>query len=97
VLRRRGEVVLWPVYFDSTRSRSEGRRVPRRLAVPSPSIRRLQYALDKLGLKYRVVKDAAHPRLPWRRMGMVLVEKDGSKSRLLRLVAKELSRSDASR
>lgn len=96
-MRRRGEVVLWPVYFDSTRSRSEGRRVPRRLAVPSPSIRRLQYALDKLGLKYRVVKDASHPRLPWRRMGMVLVEKDGSKSRLLRLVAKELSRSDASR
>jgi len=96
-LRRRGEVVLWPVYFDSTRSRSDGRRVPKRLAVPSPSLRRLQQALDRLGFKYRVVKDAAHPRLPWRRTGMVFVEKAGSKSEILMLVARELSRPDSAR
>ena len=88
-LRRRG-VVLWPVYFDLNRSRSEGRRVSRRLAVPSPSVERVRWAVERLGLRCRVVSGVAYPRLPWRRSGFVLVEERVSKGRLIKDVARVL-------
>jgi len=89
-LRLRGWVVLWPVYFDAGRSRGEGRRVPRRLAVPSPSVEALVRAVEALGLRYRVVRGAAHPRIPWRKTGMVIVERVKPKGEIVRDVARFL-------
>lgn len=89
-MRRRGEVILWPVYFDLNRSRSEGRRVSRRLAVPSPSVEKVKWAVERLGLRCKVVSGVAYPRLPWRKTGFVLVEERVSKGRLIKEVARVL-------
>jgi len=91
-MRVRDRIILWPVYFDSTKTRSEGRKVPKRLAVPAPKLSDLQRAAEKLKLKFEVVPDAAYPRSPWRKTGYISILKNDSKSRILKKVAEELSK-----
>ena len=89
-MRNRDETALWPVYFDSTKTRREGRRVPRRLAKPHPTLEMIEMAVKTLRIPYRLVPDAAHPRLPWERGGLIFVKKVKPKSRILREVASKL-------
>ena len=30
------KIVIWPVYFDASKSRKEGRRIPKKLAIKYP-------------------------------------------------------------
>ncbi|MFQ6095472.1 MAG: signal recognition particle subunit SRP19/SEC65 family protein [Candidatus Bathyarchaeia archaeon] len=91
-MREKDRIILWPIYFDSTRTRSEGRRVPKKLAVRSPRLSDIQAAAQKLGLQFEVVPDAAYPRSPWRRMGYISVPKNRPKNRLLKEIAENLSK-----
>ncbi len=81
---------MWPVYFDSTKTRSEGRSVPKQLAVSSPKPDELQKAADRLGLQAEIVLDRAYPSEPLRETGFVIVPKEGPKTQLLRRIAEEL-------
>lgn len=86
-------VILWPVYFDSSRTRREGRRLPKNLCVNSPSIIILEKAVKNLGLDSEISPESAYPRLPWIKMGFIMVKKDGkSKSQILKEVASELKK-----
>lgn len=90
-MRRKNEVLLWPVYFDSSKSRSIGRRLPKNLSVPSPNIAMLEKAVKNLGLKYEVFPEAAYSRLPWIKTGFIIAEKgEKSKNQILKDVAAEL-------
>ncbi|MBS7641045.1 MAG: signal recognition particle subunit SRP19/SEC65 family protein [Candidatus Bathyarchaeia archaeon] len=90
-MRRKNEIILWPVYFDALRSRREGRRLPKKLCVRSLNISMLERAVKNLSLKYEVHPEASYPRLPWIKMGFVAVSKDRkNKSQVLREVASEL-------
>ena len=89
-MQRRGEIVLWPVYFDSTKTRAEGRRVSKRLAKPSSTPSTIEQALGKLGLNCTSVADSAHPYYPWKKTGFVVVKKTEPKNQLLKKVASGL-------
>ena len=89
-MRRKGQVALWPVYFDAEKSRGGGRRVPRRLAVKRPTLQDVVKAVSEMGLDMEVVEGAAHPREHWRKTGVVYVRWEGSKEELLREVAKRI-------
>lgn len=91
-VQKRDKTVLWPVYFDSTRTRAEGRRVPKRLAKPSPTLDAVGKAVGNLGHPYEVVSEAAHPRFHWKKTGFVLVKKTKPKNQLILEVAQEISR-----
>lgn len=92
-MREKGEIILWPVYFDSLRNRREGRRLPKKLCVPSPNIDMLEKALKSLGLDYKIYPEAAHPRLPWVKTGFIAVKKGKKrKNQILKKVAIELKR-----
>lgn len=90
-MRRRDSIILWPVYFDSTKTRREGRRLPKNLCVPSPDITMLENAVKNLGLIYEVYQESFYPRLPWVKMGSIIVRKSGeSKLHIMRRIASEL-------
>ncbi|MCJ1379506.1 signal recognition particle subunit [Xylographa soralifera] len=63
---------LYPVYFDASRSRAEGRRVGRALAVASPLARTLADAAGALGLQVVLEVGKTHPR-DWANPGRVKV------------------------
>jgi signal recognition particle subunit SRP19 len=98
-MRKQDKIIMWPVYFDSTKTRGDGRRVPKSLAVPSPKILEIKEVVEKLGLSYEVVLDAGYPKTPWLRTGMLLVTKKESKEKVIRKIGKYLLkiRSDTQR
>jgi len=89
-MRKQDKIILWPAYFDSAKTRIEGRRVPKNLAVPSPKLEELQRAIEGIGLHSEAVLDAKHPSTPWQKTGLTVVPKKGSKAQIIREVAKEL-------
>lgn len=91
-MRKQNKIILWSVYFDVNKSRTEGRRVPKNLAISSPKIDELQRAAKRLGLKPEVVPDAAHPSYPRLKTGLIAVPKTESKDKTLKKFAKELSK-----
>lgn len=92
-MRRKDVIILWPVYFDVSRSRREGRRLNKKLCVSSLNLSMLEKAVKNLGLNYEVYSEASYPRLPWIRMGFIAVNVSGkSKSQILKDVASELIR-----
>jgi signal recognition particle subunit SRP19 len=92
-MRKSDMIILWPVYFDSSRTRREGRRLPKKLCVTSPNITMLEKAVKNLGLNFEITLESAYPRLPWIKTGFIIVKKNGKKkSQILREVASELIR-----
>lgn len=89
-MRKQEKFIIWPAYFDQTKTRKEGRRVPKTLAVPNPKIAEVSTAVTHAGLKHEVFAEAAYPKTPWLKTGLVMVEKKGSKEQVIRKIAKQL-------
>ncbi|MEM2911625.1 MAG: signal recognition particle subunit SRP19/SEC65 family protein [Candidatus Bathyarchaeia archaeon] len=89
-MRKQEKVILWPAYFDSTKARDEGRKIPKSLAVPSPKISELKEAIEKLGLEHELVLEASYPKTPWLKTGMILVTKKETKNQMMKKIAKQL-------
>jgi len=89
-MRKQDKAIIWPAYFDIARTRNEGRRVSKNMAVQSPKSLEIQEAALKLGLKHEIVLDVGYPKIPWLKTGMLLVEKKGSKEQILKSIAKQL-------
>jgi len=89
-MRKQDKIIVWSVYFDSIKTRGDGRRVPKSLAVPSPKVLEIKEAVEKLGLSHEVVFDAGYPKIPWLKMGMLLVTKKESKEKVIRKIGKQL-------
>lgn len=91
-MRKQDKVVLWPAYFDSTKTRGEGRKIPKSLAVPSPKISELKEAVEKLGLEHELVPEAVYPKTPWLKTGMLLVAKKESKNQMIKRITRQLQK-----
>ena len=91
-MRGRGKLRIWPVYFDASYSRGEGRRVPRNKAVKDPKAEDVEEAARRLGLNPILEAAAKYSKQPWRPVGVVLVDKKGSKTRIIKEIAEELRR-----
>jgi len=89
-MRKQEKIIMWPAYFDAGKTRMEGRRVAKSLAVQSPKIGEIEAAAAKLGLEHELVPDKGYP--PWSRAGMLLVEKKGSKEQVIGGIAKQLQK-----
>ncbi len=87
----KGQRILYPCYFDSTRQRDEGRRVPKSAAIPDPTLVELERAAKKLGVKFQT--EAKHHPAQWmKHEGRLIVTWKGSKEELLTKMAKKLER-----
>ncbi|MEM3699382.1 MAG: signal recognition particle subunit SRP19/SEC65 family protein [Candidatus Bathyarchaeia archaeon] len=91
-MRKTEKIVIWPAYFDSTKTRNDGRRVPKSLAVPSPKILELKEAVEKIGLEYEIVSDSGYPKTPWQKTGILLIKKKEAKTRIIKKIAKQLTK-----
>lgn len=89
-MKQQDKVILWPAYFDSAKSRNDGRKVQKSLAVASPRVSEIKEAAEKLGLPNEVVADAGYSKTPWVKTGMLLVKKKGSKNQMINTIAKQL-------
>lgn len=91
-MRTKDKVILWPVYFDSTKTRKEGRRVPKKFATPKPELEKIGKTVGQLGYIHKVISEARHPNAPWRNTGLISVSKRKPKNQIIRIVSRELLR-----
>ena len=76
-------IVLWPEYFDISRSRAEGRRLPKSLCVDKPDLDIIAKGAMILDLEYTIIEDAAYPSNSNEKNGCVRVEKGKMKKTTL--------------
>ncbi|KAF7720157.1 Signal recognition particle sec65 subunit [Penicillium ucsense] len=73
---------LYPVYFDKSRSRAEGRKVGSELAVENPLARDILDAVQMVGLQAGLEADKLHPK-DWANPGRVRVLLKNEEGRLI--------------
>jgi len=83
------KLVIWPIYFDASRTRIEGRMVSLQDAVNEPDLDMVITAALKSGFKPEIERDRRHPKT-WHQeeaSGRVLIAKKGPKSAVLKRIA----------
>jgi signal recognition particle subunit SRP19 len=82
------ENVIWPAYLDADRSRQQGRRVARELAVSEPTVDEIAQSVQQVGYDAVIERSKTYPR-EYEARGRVLVKgaEDASKSDLLQATA----------
>jgi signal recognition particle subunit SRP19 len=88
--------VLWPEYFDIKRSRDQGRKVNKNLAISEPTVEVISKALEKLGIQHKVETEKSYPSDWHGHKGRVLAEKTMKKSELLAKIGREISKTQRS-
>ncbi|MGD2142365.1 MAG: signal recognition particle subunit SRP19/SEC65 family protein [Candidatus Bathyarchaeota archaeon] len=89
-MRRKRKHVLWPAYFEANKSRSQGRRVPKPLALRGVKSEEIYRVAAELGLNPEINGDAAYPKQPWEKVGFVLIDKRENKTDLLQEIARKI-------
>jgi len=84
------EVIVWPPYFDASKSRREGRRVKKDAAVKKPSVEEIAAAAKALGLSAKIT-DGYYPRA-FLENGKLSITYDGRKDVLLKRLAIEVKK-----
>lgn len=93
MIKRHGFIV-WLAYFDKNLTRSEGRRVPLRKAVKSPTHEQILKVAERLGWKAELLP-LCYPSFWWKKFQAVRIypEKSLNKKDVLNLLASELVKS----
>lgn len=82
-------IVIWSVYFDSTKTRKQGRKLPLSLSIPNPKIEEIVEAAKLLGLD-PIIEEKSYPREWWIYDKRIVVLKKGSKRETLKQIALKL-------
>jgi len=90
VSKGEGKWVIWPVYFNKSISRLNGRRIAKKYATEKPSSEGIAKAAKSLGINPILEKKCSHPKKHWKKEGRILVDQSESKSKLLLQIAKRL-------
>ena len=92
MLRRKKFYVIYPEYFDSKITRSQGRRVPNSLADPEPHLKKLEKACQRLEIECQSEPEKSHPSFWWKQSGRLLIPIDKNnkipKEKILKDIAK---------
>ncbi len=73
--------ILWTAYFDAEKSRSDGRRVPKDLAIEEPTVDEIAQAVQQVGYNAVIEREVAYPREPWHEGGRVVVKEADEESK----------------
>ncbi|MCX8191868.1 MAG: hypothetical protein N3F06_03585 [Nitrososphaerales archaeon] len=83
-------LIIWLDYFNSTLSRSQGRRVPLNQSVRNPTLKELEEAAKRIGYHPESVV-AIYPKRIYLQSGYISIEKLKAKSKVIREIARALA------
>jgi len=93
---RKPFIIFWPQYFDAKRSRSDGRRVPKKFALDKLSVSDIATAARNLGYDTEIERNYRYSRTWWEEPGRILIDTKGkNKSKVLLEVAKEIRKAQS--
>jgi len=96
-LKLDGKIIVWPANLDSTKTRLEGRKIPKGQSVQAPRVDELAEAARRLSVDAEITPQKSRPRNWWEKTGYITVPKKSSRTELLRSLAGEVRRIRASK
>jgi signal recognition particle subunit SRP19 len=88
---RKPFLIFWPQYFDAKRSRSNGRRLPKKFAIDKVNLEEIVKAAENLGYHAEIERSYKYPRTWWEDPGRVILDAKGKKkSKIMLEIAKEI-------
>ena len=88
---RKPFLIFWPQYFDAKRSRGDGRRLPKKLAIEKVTTNDILSAAKRLNYQAEKEGTLKYPRTWWDDPGRVLINTKGKKkSKVLLELAREI-------
>ena len=66
VSKNQDKWVIWPVYFDKSATRANGRRIAKKYAIEKPSLENIAKAAKPLGIHPTIEKDCSYPKKHWK-------------------------------
>jgi signal recognition particle subunit SRP19 len=91
-LKTPGKIVVWPANLDSTKSRIEGRKVPKASAIQAPRLEEINEAAKRLSLDVDTTVGKSRPSSWWEKGGYAIITKKGTKSSMLRALTVEIKK-----
>jgi signal recognition particle subunit SRP19 len=85
-----GKIIVWPANLDSAKSRIEGRKVAKGLAIQAPRLEEINQAAKRLSLETELAAGKSRPRSWWEKGGYAILTWDGPKASVLRALAGEI-------
>ncbi|MCX8176038.1 MAG: signal recognition particle protein Srp19 [Candidatus Bathyarchaeota archaeon] len=85
-----GKCIIWLAYFDVSKTRKEGRRVPKKLAIENLKTGEIIKAAETLNLNVKLKAEAKYPRAWWDKSGYVVVDKKETKNKTLMMLAEKI-------
>lgn len=82
--------IIWPVYLDSRRTLSQGRKIAKENCVSEPTLKEIKKACYKLHLKPETEEDKSYPGYWYEKSGRILVKTDLNKNDLLNQIAEKI-------
>ncbi len=93
---RKPFIIFWPQYFDAKRSRSKGRRIPKKFAIDKINTNDILKAAKRLGYEAHYEKGYQYPKTWWDDPGRVSVDANGKKkSKVLIDLAKDMKKNQS--
>jgi len=89
---KRKRNIIWPAYIDATLTRRYGRRIPKNIAVPNPTIEEMEEAAKELKMKYIVEKGKKYPKTWFKSEGRIIIEEIGRKVDIIKKLALTISK-----
>lgn len=89
IIGDKNRVLIYPCYLDYNKSESQGRKIPKRFAVPSPKIEEIFRATQRLDLD-PIIEEKPHPSWWWEEPSRISVKKVASKRRMLVMIAQKI-------
>ncbi|MEM2934649.1 MAG: signal recognition particle protein Srp19 [Methanocellales archaeon] len=90
-MERHRKMVIWPANLDSSKSRREGRVVPKQLAVPTPKLEEIELAARELNLNPEKEAEKAYPKSWWEKTGLIKVENIAPKTQIAKQIARKIN------
>ncbi len=90
MVRKKGKMIIWPPNIDQSKSRRNGRIVPKRASVKNPKLSEIADVAQKLGLNPEVESDKSYPKSWWEHSGRIIIAKETKKSEVAKQIAKEI-------
>ncbi len=90
-MERSRKIVIWPANLDSSKSRREGRAVPKQLAVQAPKLEEIEIAARELSLNPEREEGKAYPKSWWEKSGLIKVENIAPKTQIARQIAQKIA------
>ena len=88
---RKPFLIFWPQYFEAKRTRSKGRRLPRKFAIEKVNLDEIANAARNLGYNTEIERNYKYSRTWWDDPGRVLIDTKGKKkTKVLIEIAKEI-------